>query len=218
MNFAVPLFAFGFTELPLLGWLAVAAAPWLLHLLQRKQRQEVSWGAMMFLRAAAEKQSRYWHWEQWLLLLLRTALLIAIVVAAAGPSLRSTVTSEGAPTAVHYIFVADASASMGVRQNDQRRWDELVERVTTFVKSREAGAGFSLVAMGPAPRIVIGEPTADRELLVQQLQGLQLTDGKADLPATLRTLNQLLQTTQFTERRYPERMVIFLTDLASTLR
>lgn len=215
MSFPAPLFAFGFTELPLLGWLAVAAAPWLLHLLQRKQRQEVSWGAMMFLRAAAEKQSRYWHWEQWLLLLLRTALLIAIVVAAAGPSLRPTSLNDDTRAAAHYIFVADISASMGSRHNEQRRWDELVERVNSFVKSRELDAGFSLVAMGPSPRIVIGEPTADRELLLQQLQALQLTDGKADLPATLRTLNQLLQATHFAERRYPEHLVIFLTDLAS---
>lgn len=213
--YSATIFAFGFTELPLLGWLAVAAAPWLLHFLQRKQRQEVSWGAMLFLRAAAEKQSRYWHWEQWLLLLLRTALLMAIVVAAAGPSLQPTTTNVETRSAGHYIFVVDISASMGARQGDSRRWDELVERVTALVKSREAGAGFSLVAMGSTTQVVIGDPTKDRELLVQQLQGLQLTDGKADLPTALRSLNQLLQATQFAERRYTEQQVIFLTDLAS---
>ncbi len=209
------IFAFGFTELPLLGWLAVAAAPWLLHFLQRKQRQEVSWGAMLFLRAAAEKQSRYWHWEQWLLLLLRTALLAAIVVAAAGPSLQPETPNVETRSAGHYIFVVDISASMGARQGDSRRWDELVERVTAFVKSREAGAGFSLLAMGPATQVVIGDPTKDRELLVQQLQGLQLTDGKADLPAALRSLNQMLQATHFAQRRSAEQLVIFLTDLAN---
>ena len=215
MHLSAPIFSFGFTELPLLGWLAVAAAPWLLHFLQRKQRQEVSWGAMLFLRAAAEKQSRYWHWEQWLLLLLRTALLMAIVVAAAGPSLQPTTPNAESRSAGHYIFVVDLSASMGARQNDVRRWDELVERVTAFVKAREAGAGFSLVVMGPTTQVLIGDPTKDREVLIQQLQGLQLTDGKADLPAALRSLNQLLQATHFAERRYAEQQVIFLTDLAS---
>jgi hypothetical protein len=215
MPHAAPLFAFGFTEFSLLGWLAVAAAPWLLHFLQRKQRQEVSWGAMMFLRAAAEKQSRYWHWEQWLLLLLRTALLIAIVTAAAGPSLRSPTANDEQRRAAHYIFVVDVSASMGVTQNERSRWEELVERISAFVKTRESGAGFSLLAMGPTPQIVIGDPTPDRELLLQQLQVLKLTDGKADLAALLRTLNQVLQTTRFTERRYAERQVILLTDLAS---
>lgn len=196
MIHAIPIFAFGFTELPLLGWLAVAAAPWLLHFLQRKQRQEVSWGAMMFLRAAAEKQSRYWHWEQWLLLLLRTALVIAIVVAAAGPSLRSVSPHDEQQSAAHYILVVDVSASL-------------------LVKARESGAGFSLVAMGPTPQIVIGDPTPDRDLFLQQLQALKLTDGRADLTAALRSLNQLLQATRFSERRYTERQVIILTDLAS---
>lgn len=215
MTTAAPLFAIGFTELPLLGWLAVAAAPWLLHFLQRKQRQEVSWGAMMFLRAAAEKQSRYWHWEQWLLLLLRTALLIAIVLAAAGPSLRSPTANEERRSAAHYIFVVDVSASLDVTQNDRSRWEELVERISSFIKARESGAGFSLLAMGPTTQIVIGDPTPDRELFLQQLQALKLTDGKADLAALLRTLNQVLQTTRFSERRYAERQVIMLTDLAS---
>ncbi len=155
MTTAAPLFAIGFTELSLLGWLAVAAVPWLLHFLQRKQRQEVSWGAMMFLRAAAEKQSRYWHWEQWLLLLLRTALLIAIVLAAAGPSLRSPTANEERRSAAHYIFVVDVSASLDVTQNDRSRWEELVERISSFIKARESGAGFSLLAMGPTTQIVI---------------------------------------------------------------
>ncbi len=210
-----PIYAFGFTELPLLGWLAVALAPWLLHLLQRKQRQEVAWGAMLFLRAAAEKQSRYWHWEQWLLLLLRTALLIAIVLAAAGPTLQSVMPSDEQRSAAHYILVADVSASLGARQNEQRRWEELVERVTVFVESRELGAGFSLVTMGPTTQVVIGDPTPDKDLLLRQLRGLELTDGTADLAATLRALNQLLQTTRFAERRFSEQQVIILSDLAS---
>jgi len=215
MTLAAPLFAFGFTELPLLGWLAVAAAPWLLHFLQRKQRTEVSWGAMLFLRAAAEKQSRYWHWEQWLLLLLRTALVIAIVVAAAGPSLRSVSPHDDERSAAHYILVADVSASLGAAHNERTRWEELVERASAFVKSREGGAGFSLVAMGPTPQIVIGEPTPDRDLFLQQLQSLKLTDGRAELAATLRSLTQLLESTRFSERRYAERQVVILTDLAS---
>lgn len=209
------LLAFGFTELPLLGWLAVAVAPWLLHFMQRKQRTEVAWGAMMFLRAAAEKQSRYWHWEQWLLLLLRTALVVTIVVAAAGPSLRSVSPQGDERSAAHYILVTDVSASLGAVNNGRSRWEELVERATAFVRSRESGAGFSLVTLGPTSSIVIGDPTPDRELFLQQLQTLRLTDGRADLAVAMRSLNQLLQATRFSERRYAERQVLILSDLAS---
>jgi hypothetical protein len=215
MTISVPLFAFGFTELPLLGWLAVAAAPWLLHFLKRKQRTEVAWGAMLFLRAAAEKQSRYWHWEQWLLLLLRTTLVAAIVIAAAGPSLRSVTPHDNTRSAAHYILVVDISASMDVVNDGRSRWQELMERASAFVNSRESGAGFSLLALGPTPQIVVGEPTPDRNLFLQQLQTLQPTDGRADLAPTLRTLNQLLQATRFSERRYTQRQVLILTDLAS---
>ena len=52
------LFAFGFESLPMLGWLAAAAAPWLIHLLSRRKHRETAWAAMEFLLAAVKRRTR----------------------------------------------------------------------------------------------------------------------------------------------------------------
>ena len=66
--FPSPLFAFGFESLPMLGWLAAAAAPWLIQLLSRRKYRETAWAAMDFLLAAVKRRTRRIRIEQWLLL------------------------------------------------------------------------------------------------------------------------------------------------------
>src|SRR5262245_11287849 len=79
-----------FVESPaMLGWLAAASAPLIIHLLNRRKFRETTWAAMQFLLAAVRKNSRRVQIEQWLLLALRTLLIILFVVAAAQPGLNS---------------------------------------------------------------------------------------------------------------------------------
>ena len=71
-----PLFAFGFANPAMLGWLAAAAAPILIHLWSRRKRREMAWAAMAYLLAAVERRQRRLRIEQWLLVALRTALIV----------------------------------------------------------------------------------------------------------------------------------------------
>ena len=58
----------------MLGWLAAAAAPLLIHLWNRRKYREVPWAAIEYLLAAMRKNSRRMQLEQWLLLAVRTLL------------------------------------------------------------------------------------------------------------------------------------------------
>ena len=71
-----PLLAFGFTNLAMLGWLAAAAAPLLIHLWSRRRFRQVSWAAVEFLRAAVRKNARRLRLQNWLLIALRTLLIV----------------------------------------------------------------------------------------------------------------------------------------------
>jgi len=62
------LYAFGFTSLPMLGWMAAAAAPILIHLWSRRKYREMTWAAMEYLLAALKRKQRRMQFEQWLLL------------------------------------------------------------------------------------------------------------------------------------------------------
>ena len=52
----------------MLGWLAVAAAPLLIHLWSRHRFREAPWAAMQFLLAAMRKNARRLQLQQWLLM------------------------------------------------------------------------------------------------------------------------------------------------------
>ena len=75
------LWGFGFTNAAILGWLAAAAAPLLIHLWNRRRYREVRWAAMQYLLAAARKNARRLRIEHALLLLVRTlAIVLAVPV------------------------------------------------------------------------------------------------------------------------------------------
>ncbi len=75
-----PLLAFGFTNLPMLGWLGAAAAPILIHLWSRRRYRQMYWAAMEYLLAALRRTRRWMNLEQWLLLLVRTLIVVLVVL------------------------------------------------------------------------------------------------------------------------------------------
>src|SRR5580658_6581835 len=102
-----PLFAFGFEHLPMLGWLAAASVPLLLHLLSRRKQREVSWAAMTFLLEAVKRRSQRVRLEQWLLLLVRTLIVAVVVIAMAEPFLNRSTMVVGTSERTHRVLVID---------------------------------------------------------------------------------------------------------------
>ena len=74
----------------MLLWGLAAALPILIHLWSRRRYQQVPWAAMEFVLAAMRRNARRIQLEQWLLLALRTLIVVlfalAITVAIVGTS------------------------------------------------------------------------------------------------------------------------------------
>ena len=102
-----PIFAFGVVSLPILGWLAAAAAPILIHLWSRRKHREMSWAAMEYLLAAMRRKTRRLHFEQWLLLALRTLIVVLLVMAVAEPFLQPSRLIHGSAARTHRVIVID---------------------------------------------------------------------------------------------------------------
>jgi hypothetical protein len=94
-----------------LAGLVLAAVPLLLHLFARRDPPTVDFPAVRYLAETARTHQRRLHVQHWLLLALRTLLIVLIVLAAAGPSLRAGGRSHAA-TAL--VLVLDNSLSSGV--------------------------------------------------------------------------------------------------------
>lgn len=109
----------------LLGGLAVACLPIIIHWLARRRYRRIAWGAMQFLLEAERKTRRRTRLEQWLLLALRCLALALIAAVMLRPffepeSLAGVFAQD---PAVRNIIVLDDSASLAYRRAGRSDFD-----------------------------------------------------------------------------------------------
>lgn len=99
-----------------LPFLAGAAIPIIIHLLNRQRFRRVRWGAMQFLLNAVKKTRRRLMIEDLLLLLIRIIIMILLALAIARPFFRESPLAGLESSNTNYIFVIDNSYSMGYKR------------------------------------------------------------------------------------------------------
>ena len=204
------IWALGFANAALLYGLAAASVPIILHLLNRRRFREVSWAAMRFLLAAIRKNQRRIRIEQWLLLAIRTLIILLVVTAMAKPFLESFgVVIAG--RAVHRVLVVDASMSMGYTSSGTSRFDQAKAEAAQLVKESRQGDYISVILMRQPPRVVIGDPSPNLKEVEKEIGELTITHGGVDLVATFEKVDKVLEVSAISQKE-----VIFLTDLQAT--
>ncbi len=100
--------------------------------------------------AALRKNRRRLRIEQWLLLAIRTLVILLVVTAMAKPFLESF----GAVIAgqrTHKVIVVDGSLSMGYRSGESSRFDQAKRVATQIVKDARGATPISVIMMGDPP-------------------------------------------------------------------
>ena len=203
LNFANPVLLWG---------LGAASIPILIHLLNRRKHREVNWAAMRFLIAAMQRNSRRIRVEQWLLLLVRTLIIVLVVSAMAKPFLESL----GALPIIagrrsHHVLVLDGSLSMGYNATDVSRFEQAKSLAAQFVKDSRRGDAMSIVLMADPPRVVIGDPSPNYAEVLKELEQITLPHGGTDLAASFEAIVRVLDASSI-----PQKEVVFLTDLQTS--
>lgn len=211
VNLALP----AFVESPaMLGWLAAASAPLIIHLLNRRKFRETSWAAMQFLLAAVRKNSRRIQIEQWLLLALRTLLIVLFVVAAARPGLKSVGLDAPVGERTHRILVIDSSFSMDYKPTgDASYFRQAVASAKRIVDAGREGDVFGIVVLGSPSQAVTTAPLVRREEVLTLLGELVQQDGAGDLTSCLNEIDRVIAATRDALPQVRRREVHFLTDL-----
>ena len=204
------IWSLGFANVPLLYALAAAGVPVLIHLLNRRRFKEVTWAAMRFLLAAVRKNRRRIRVEQWLLLLIRTLVVILVVTAMAKPFLE-TFGAVIAGRRTHRVLVLDNSLSMGYTSAETSRFDQAKSLAAQLVKDSRSGDAVSVILMGSPPRVVIGEPSYNLGEVRKEIDELSVSHGGTDLAATFKKINDVLEASSISQKE-----VVFLTDLQAT--
>jgi len=173
MTFLQPFILFG---LPLL------LLPILIHLFNRLRHRSMPWAAMMFLRSATRKSTRYARLRQFLILLFRTLAVLGLILAVSRPLAGGWMgwMVGAAPDVI--LILLDRSASMEARDAAGAEETKREEAIELLAKS---AAGFDRTS-----RIVLLDSVERRpqDIPVGAMAELPLTaasDTAADIPSML---------------------------------
>ncbi len=168
-----------------LAALPLALVPLVLHLLQRRDPPTVEFPAVRYLVQVTQEHQRRLKLRHLLLLAVRTLLILALIVAAAGPSAPLRQATSHSPSAL--VLVLDDSPSSGVVVRGTPRLAELraaARRV--LAQATPSDALWLLTSDGVARR-----GTADA--LGQAVDSLQPTPRRMDLGQALALADEVLR-------------------------
>src|SRR5882724_9016779 len=128
-----------------LAGVIAAAAPLVIHLLNRRRYRVVDWAAMELLREALARNRRILHLRDLVLLALRTLCVLLFALALARPYLTSTGAANDPNQPVHAVLIIDNSLSMGYQRLDGTLLDEAKARLNEFIDRLPLGSRISVL-------------------------------------------------------------------------
>jgi len=201
--------ALTFLRPELLWALPLAALPVIIHLIHRHRARRRPFAAIDFLLRVQRRTARRILLRQLLLLLIRTALVVCLVLAAAGPRLQPPAAQAGLGPLTSAL-VLDASFSMRARDGERTRFAAALDQAREHVRGLGPQDRACLVLAGRTPRVLIEPCTDSRAALLDALDALQPEHGRSDLSAAMALAAGLLPPAPAGRRR-----LVVLTDAAA---
>jgi len=188
MVFLSPLFLFG---------LFAALIPVAIHLIRKEKPPKLMFGTIRFLKKTSKKLVLFQQIQQWLLLLLRAALIALLVFAFARPLINQTMARllDADPASV--VLLLDNSMSM--RYGD--RFESARREAVDIVNDLSAGDEVALVVFSSGVDTV-QELTTDLDSVRGSLQNMtEAGYGGTRFMPNLRLADQLLSTSNYDNKR-----------------
>lgn len=186
--------------------LPLAATPLVLHMLRRRQRRVVSWGAMQFLTDAVGDGRRFDRLEEWLLLALRVLAVAALVLALARPQIVQPLGGEG-NVARELVLVIDDSLSTSVKTSSGVAFEQIRKQAQSLLDHTPSDTDVRVMLAAEGPRWIDQQQSTSRQRLRGAIEKLQPTTGAANFLSCLR-----LAATFDAGREPLDRQVVVVTD------
>ncbi|GJM12677.1 MAG: hypothetical protein DHS20C12_10800 [Pseudohongiella sp.] len=186
----------------LLGLLA-ALIPVAIHLIRKEKPPKVMFSTIRFLKKTSKKLILFQHIQQWLLLLLRSAVIALLVFAFARPLFDQTVARLLDSDPMSAVIMLDVSMSMRYEDNFARAKDEALELLDGLTSGDEV----ALIAFSNSADTVreLGTDIDSIRSLINSLE--EPGYGTTRYMPNLRLADQLLETS-----RYENRAVYLISD------
>ncbi len=175
---------------------ACVAIPILIHLLARRKRKPIVWGAMRFLLEAYRKQKRRLRIEQLLLLLARCAVVLLVALAVGRPALQAAGVLGGGGKTVYLLL--DTSLAAGAKGEDGRSaLDRFRASAESLLTGLTAGDRVGVITLGAPAQSVVLPAASDTGAVRNVIARIEPTDARADWAGAL----ELLRTELIREER-----------------
>ena len=179
MTFLNPLFLFG---------LAASALPVLFHLFARRKARRVEFSSLRFLQKLEKTSMRAVKVRQILLLIVRTLLVTAIVLAFARPAMRgylgSFFGSSHANTSM--VFLVDNSASMSRSDERGELLKQSKDAALAATELLEDGDEATVIPLASIARGKQYNPMHTKQEVIAAISDLRIADRPAELTDGLR--------------------------------
>ncbi len=183
MTFLNPSILFG---------LFAASIPLLIHLLNLRKIKKVEFSTLAFLKEIQKSKIKKVKLKQWLLLLIRTLIILFLVAAFARPTLESVSLSgisSAAKTSV--VFILDNSMSMGYVTENGSYFNQSKKIIREVTGNLHEGDDVSLVTTTSTEPLFTEVESLSR--FNKELDVIDISDTKGNISTALLAASKLLK-------------------------
>ncbi len=183
MTFLNPFVLFG---------LAAAAIPILIHLLNKRNLRTIEFSTLTFLKELQKNTMRKITIRQWLLLLLRTLIIIFLVLAFSRPALQGTLGSVETRASSSLVIILDNTASMDLNNDQGKFLSQAQQQALKIVSMMKQNDDAIVLRLSDLPKPTLENPTRDRGKLVSLIQETHVRFTRHTIAEAVETAKDIL--------------------------
>jgi len=174
---------------------AAVLLPLLIHIFNRQKVKKISFSSLLFLRSLEKTRMRRVKIMEYLLLLIRTLIILLVIAAFARPAIRGGfATKVGAHAKTSVVILLDNSYSMGYETKDGPVFGLAKKRAEKILGQLKEGDEASLVLFASQPKLSTPQPTYDFKNLIRYLdEEAMLSAEKTEVGEVLKIAYQILK-------------------------
>ena len=183
MAFLNPFFLFG---------LLATGIPLVIHLWNRRRVVTIDFSSLIFITAAHRENARRFQLRQFLILLLRMAIIALIALALARPFLTLGLPVASVRAKTDVIIVLDHSYSMAYQDINGIRLDKAKTLATDIIDTLRHGDRASLILMSDIPKPVFRQLTPDIESVIAAINDIETSYRTTNVRPSLELAHDIL--------------------------
>ena len=183
MAFLNPFFLFG---------LLAAGIPLVIHLWNRRRVVTIDFSSLIFITAAHRENARRFQLRQFLILLLRMAIIALIALALARPFLTLGLPVASVRAKTDVVIVLDNSYSMAYQDINGVRFDKAKTLATDIIDTLRHGDRAALILMSDIPKPVFRQLTPDIDSVTEAINDTEASYRTTNVQPSLELAHEIL--------------------------